>query len=349
MIQADPLRDAMAKIVTSPFLVASASFAGCGFAWVAMLLIQAYPWLLFFGASAWCLLLHAAFEVYRGGGALSLLPPRAQEAARRPIFEFLHTVVADMAHRWAKWMRVVLLATVDLDDAHRVELFEELDEEFKSEIFQRPAVHLLPLWAQLMLLGSRKEMAKSSMELDASNLPRRRLLKPVVEGSEEDGRSETPSSCSRSAAPGVEMVLNFVRRADKAGMCQDSALQRVVTEKITDVTMTAVKHGGLRQARHAHIHVKNTRVGEIGAAWRSPWRMARLAIGLAFSAPMAMARWTYRIWAPEFLTSTVDWYLEQAQPPPEDGSPNAEAANEGLRQRRSRRGAETEGETEVRN
>lgn len=138
-----------------PLVVAGWSMIIMGGAWFTFALIMAHPWLLLFAGGLTCFALHALVE-FRHEGLLPVLPKETEEVLQKPAFELLRDALVVFNKVVADWVRLGLLAGAELDDAEFRQILSELDSQFRRDVFQQPAIHMLPCWAKSLLLGIRE-------------------------------------------------------------------------------------------------------------------------------------------------------------------------------------------------
>lgn len=147
------LRRASALLLKSPLLGLSFVLFGFGGAWAIFSLVQSHPWLVPLSASVACFVLHWGLLLWREG--LFHFFPSLELLLRRPVFELLCSEVAQTKLSGYKWIRLIVLAGVELDEAEHRCILAELSPDFRRRIFQRPAVLVVPAALRSLLLGER--------------------------------------------------------------------------------------------------------------------------------------------------------------------------------------------------
>eukprot|EP00929_Paragymnodinium_shiwhaense_P064900 TRINITY_DN32591_c0_g1_i1.p1 TRINITY_DN32591_c0_g1~~TRINITY_DN32591_c0_g1_i1.p1 ORF type:complete len:392 (-),score=65.36 TRINITY_DN32591_c0_g1_i1:121-1296(-) len=269
----------------APLLLASFGFASLGFGWVFIVVCFHYPEiakLLFFMGSAAFLfslsfglfalfVVNTLYDYGLGAGLLQHLPERFSQQLQRPPFELLRDAHEFILLPIFAWVRVVVLVAAELDDADRATILGELDEEFRKDVFRRPAVRMLPSFVQRFLLGKnwkprqKKAAANQSKPVEDSGLqtPQERthssppssvgpppdgLLDEMIQAARQrqvsDAVSDATDENVMSHARSVDELLQMLRCAEGAARKskQSSILQRILTEKITDNATMAMRH-----------------------------------------------------------------------------------------------------------
>lgn len=263
-----------------PLLLLAALLALASGAWAFALACRAQPWLLLLAASWACFVLHCGVALAKGG-LVGLVPgsAAAAELLRLPTFDLMHQA-ADLVKRYgSKWVRLILLTCVELDTKQRAEILAELDSEFRELVFQRPALEMLPGWARQLLLGPSPSKAPAAAPAapvaPCSRPPMPRLSlsgEPALAAAKSCGstgassppasHSGTPNGSPRLSGRGgnaalgrveaevaaqaespAEQLAGLVRSSPASPAAGGSALQRVINEKVADVTVKAIWHG----------------------------------------------------------------------------------------------------------
>jgi len=285
-------------VFREPLLVACLALTSFGSAWLSCVLCWNFPWLLPFAGAGGCLALRI-MQALCCSGFLSLLPVSVTQTLDLPPYVLIQKGVIAILLPLLSWVRLVLLATVQLDEEQRELILAELDEEFRREAFYRPTITQLPGLVRLVLLGN-DGLSKASVAL-ASNSLRPRWSPTYQNMSDGDSQlSETPRSDVGGSGTSIprrslstENLLQLLRNTDPshpASEKKQASLQKMFDEKLVDHAMRTVVNGGLRSYDMLVSPAVQTVAGTIGSAYESvttppsrvvmriPWEVTRLTL-----------------------------------------------------------------------
>lgn len=215
-----------------------------------------------------------------------------------------------------KWLSILLLATTPLEEAQASQVFNELDPEFREEVFFRPAHRFLPLlWQRLLLGATMDDDAQVDPQLFTGDEP---------ESLEEStaARASARRSTRRLTIAGDVPVAELRRRAEelepgRAPSLAESTLNRVLKEKIVEMTLENGRSVAKLQAQTTWMVARDVtqEVRGVVAQAPSPWGVAKTVTAFGVTLPFritgAVGRMAYRNLAPEAIKSTVAWYNDQ--------------------------------------
>lgn len=247
-----------AFVLRSPLLAISLVSFGCGSAWAFLDLVRSYPWLAPLGLSFVTAVLHW-YLLLRRQGVLALFPA-IETALHRPAFELLCGEVTRVKLRGYKWIRLLVLAGVELDEAEHHHILGELSPEFRRRIFQRPAMALASESTRRWLMGQR------SQGFDAKEL--------LVSDDELAAHSRQTTSSTRILyrSRSVGEFLEAMRNEETATQEGFSKFQKIINDKFGGrIAVPFVKQNALHEAEGLLTDLRCVLLTRtVGAAGRIP-------------------------------------------------------------------------------
>jgi len=283
--------------VQEPWLVAAFMFTCVGImCWGGMLVgLQLQPWIPLLLSALLCILIRFALLVEREG-LVALLPCFATSVLHHPLFELLGSMINAAAVTACNFLRVAMLACMELDEEQRKEILTGMDPKFRHRVFQEPFWLLLPWPLRRILFG--RTAALSSRLADGSRSA------PITSAT---AHAYTLSSCQHSTKPPIrrstmpesgalsgesciksprsqpslqrkgtaDSLLELVRGmegiARTSGATEDvSVLERILTEKMMGRTVWAARSlASSAQAQAVKtLKYSHAKVSEIGESVR---------------------------------------------------------------------------------
>mmetsp|Transcript_5861 Transcript_5861/g.12858 ORF Transcript_5861/g.12858 Transcript_5861/m.12858 type:complete len:338 (+) Transcript_5861:105-1118(+) len=303
-------------------LLASALFSFAGFCWIFVVLAWKYAWLLQFLAFATTALLlfassaacFAAFVVRMGlhcqDGLLHFMPAPVVALFDHSVFELLHLANRRIVLPLFDWLRLILLVGFELNEEDRRQILNEMNREFREDVFQRPALRVLPVVVQQVLLGRHWQPAPEARNVDSELAPTgdQQFGDALEEVTEDDeltaieekvgelsALNESPKRQLRERHNSIDQLQNILRRAEAASRASvDSCIvQKVLTEKLSDQAAYVIKGTATHQYEEwvplvaGNVSLVCQRVSERiitppeRIVLRVPWEVARINLKVA--------------------------------------------------------------------
>lgn len=220
------------------------------------------PWLVFFLTGLACFLVHSGRTIWHGG-LLALLPASASEVLTRTPFQLMRQAITSVTRHGCNLTRVVMLASMDLDEKQHTEIVSGIDDKFYQDLVQRPLLQQLPWPLRRLLIGT------GDVPDDPSAWPRLKstegepapepLVKATVRA-EEPTLPEAPAGAKplrkrRTDQQGKKELVRLADGSDDGKRMGDTTekiraqqtLQKVLHEKMMDTAVEAVKNCSMRQ------------------------------------------------------------------------------------------------------
>jgi len=247
------------------------------------------------------------------------MPKILVDSLNNSIFELLHLANRLIILPLFDWLRLILLVGFELNEDDRKEILNEMNREFREDVFQRPALRALPICFQQVLLGRnwrpaplekrKSERYFDGVPEDELNMPSRtpsgsvadeyklvfRDEKEVLDKRVEiEDDSSTPPSRRRRPRErnnSIDQLQSILRRAEDASRTnmESTVMQRVLSEKLSDQAAYVFRRSVAREYLTEYDAVSPF-VGQAYEAittppdrltLRVPWEVARINIKVA--------------------------------------------------------------------